>query len=141
MFNIVIMRFLQPSYFLDTYNNSSTHYCLLKCVYQLVRLSGRVRMCKGYPFYPPFLKCSDLNLNFFRRCDTCFNFTPFFGDGKTNQIKRNICCLPKEKGGMRMVNIKKKFRVKSMNKIITSDPDNWNAIGKCWLTSLDDKFA
>jgi hypothetical protein len=76
MFNIVIMRFIQPSYILDTYNNSSTHYCLLKCVYQLVRLSGRVRMCKGYPFYPPFLQCSDLNL--FRRCATCFNFTPFF---------------------------------------------------------------
>ena len=44
-----------------------------------------------------------------------------------------------------MVNIKKFIkskRVKSMHKqIITSDPDNWIAIGKCWLTSLDDKFA
>ena len=29
----------------------------------------------------------------------------FIWDGKTNQIKRNICCLPKEKGGMGMVNI------------------------------------
>jgi hypothetical protein len=76
VFNIVIMRFIQPSYILDTYTNSSTHYCLLKCVYQLVRLSGHVRMCKGYPFYPPLLHCSDLNL--FRRCATCFNFTPFF---------------------------------------------------------------
>jgi hypothetical protein len=68
----------------------------------------------------------------------------FIWDGKTNQIKRNICCLPKEKGGMGMVNIKnfiKSKRVKSMHKIITSDPDNWNAIGKFWLTSLDDKFA
>ena len=55
-----------------------SHYCLLKCMYQPVRLSGRVHMCKGYPFYPPFLQCSDLNLNFFRRCDTCFNFSPFF---------------------------------------------------------------
>ena len=68
----------------------------------------------------------------------------FIWDGKTNQIKRNICCLPKEKGGMGMVNIKnliKEKRVKSMNKIITSDPDNWNAIGIFWLTSLDLKFA
>ena len=43
-----------------------------------------------------------------------------------------------------MVNIKnliKEKRVKSMNKIITSDPDNWNAIGIFWLTSLDLKFA
>jgi hypothetical protein len=56
----------------------------------------------------------------------------FIWDGKTNQIMRNICCLPKEKGGMGMVNIKnfiKEKRVKSMHKIITSDPDNWNAIG------------
>ena len=60
----------------------------------------------------------------------------FIWDGKTNQIKRNICCLPKEKGGMGMVNIKKFIkskRVKSMHKIITSDLDNWNAIGKFWL--------
>ena len=28
-----------------------------------------------------------------------------------------------------------------MHKIITSDPDNWIAKGKCWLTSLDDKLA
>ena len=34
----------------------------------------------------------------------------------------------------------KSKRVKSMHKIITSDPDNWNALGKFWLTSLDDKF-
>jgi hypothetical protein len=51
---------------------------------------------------------------------------------------------PKEKGGMGMVNIKNFImskRVKSMHKIITSDPDNWNAIGNFWLTSLDDKFV
>jgi hypothetical protein len=28
-----------------------------------------------------------------------------------------------------------------MHNIITSDPDNWNAIGNFWPTSLDDKFA
>jgi hypothetical protein len=45
---------------------------------------------------------------------------------------------------MGMVNIKnfiKSKRIKSMHKIITSDPDNLNAIGTFWLTSLDDKFA
>ena len=68
----------------------------------------------------------------------------FIWDGKTNQIKSNLCCLPKEKVGMGMVNIKKiikEKRVKSMHKIITSDPDNCNAIRIFWLTSLDDKFA
>ena len=43
-----------------------------------------------------------------------------------------------------MINIKnfiKEKRVKSMHKIITSDHDNWNAIGIFWLTLLDDKFA
>ena len=68
----------------------------------------------------------------------------FIWEGKTNKIKKNICCLPKENRGMGMVNIKnfiKSKRIKSMHKIITSDPDNLNAIGTFWLTSLDDKFA
>jgi len=67
-----------------------------------------------------------------------------FGIGKQNNFKRNKCCLPKEKGGMGMVNIKnfiKEKRVKRMHKIITLDTDNWNATGICWLTLLDDKYA
>jgi hypothetical protein len=44
----------------------------------------------------------------------------FIWDGKVNQIKRNVCCLRVEEGGMGMINIDsliKAKQFKSMHKI------------------------
>ncbi len=67
----------------------------------------------------------------------------FIWDGKPNRVSRAVCCLPKEKGGMGMVNLRnfiKSKQVKSLYNVVNSDLDKWNAIGKYWLTSLDSKF-
>ena len=67
----------------------------------------------------------------------------FIWDGKTNQISRNVCSLPQNKGGMGMVNLNhfiKAKQVKCMHNIIHSELDKWNVIGKYWLTSMDSKF-
>ena len=67
----------------------------------------------------------------------------FIWDGKTNQIARTVCCLPKEKGGIGMINLRdfiKSKQVKSMYSIVNSKTQKWNAIGKYWLTSLDEKY-
>ena len=67
----------------------------------------------------------------------------FIWDGKTNQISRNVCSLPQNKGGMGMVNLNhfiQAKQVKCMHNIIHSELDKWNVIGKYWLTSMDSKF-
>ena len=67
----------------------------------------------------------------------------FVWDGKTNQISRNVSCLPSEKGGMGMVNLRnfiKAKQVKCMYSLINTETDKWNAIGKFWLTAFDEKF-
>ena len=67
----------------------------------------------------------------------------FIWDGKTNQISRNVCSLPQNKGGMGMVNLNqfiKAKQVKCMHNIIHSELDKCNVIGKYWLTSMDSKF-
>jgi hypothetical protein len=64
----------------------------------------------------------------------------FIWDGKTNQISRNVCSLPQNKGGMGMVNLNnfiKAKQVKCMHNIIHSELDKWNDIDKYWLTSMD----
>ena len=67
----------------------------------------------------------------------------FIWAGKTNQIKRDVCCLPTERGGMGMINIDsfiKSKHVKSMHKILNAKTDTWNAIGKHWFKIYDQKF-
>ena len=50
----------------------------------------------------------------------------FVWDGKTNQISRNVSCLPSEKGGMGMVNLRnfiKAKQVKCMYSLINTETD------------------
>ena len=57
----------------------------------------------------------------------------FLWDIKPNQIERNICCLNINEGGIGMINIDKFVKskqIKFIYKIINSEMDSWNAIGK-----------
>ena len=68
----------------------------------------------------------------------------FIWEGKVNQIKREVCCLPSEEGGIGMVNIDSFIaakHIKNMHKIINSETENWNSIAKWWLQKLDNKFG
>ena len=58
----------------------SFHYCLLKCMYHLVRLSRHVHicMCKGYPFYPPFPRFFLFELEFLQTLWYLFQFHSIF---------------------------------------------------------------
>ena len=67
----------------------------------------------------------------------------FIWEGKVNQIKRDVCCLDIENGGMSMVNLDSYIdsrRIKFIYRIINEPIENWNAIGKYWLSRLDIKF-
>ena len=67
----------------------------------------------------------------------------FIWEGKVNQIKRDVCCLDIENGGMSMVNLDSYIdsrRIKFIYRIINEPIENWNAIGKYWLSRLDFKF-
>ena len=68
----------------------------------------------------------------------------FLWDNKPNQIERNVCCLNINEGGMGMINIDnfvKSKQIKFIYKIIKSEMDSWNAIGKHWLQKYDNKFG
>ena len=68
----------------------------------------------------------------------------FLWDNKPNQIERNICCLNINEGGMGMINIDnfvKSKQIKFIYKIINSEMDSWNVIGKHWLQKYDNKFG
>ena len=61
-------------------------------------------------------------------------------EGKVNQIKRDVCCLDIENGSMSMVNLDSYIdsrRIKFIYRIINEPIENWNAIGKYWLSRLD----
>ena len=63
----------------------------------------------------------------------------YIWEGKVNQIKRDVCCLQVEEGGMGMINIDsliKAKQFKSMHKILNGKNDNWNYIGKWWLKKV-----
>ena len=67
----------------------------------------------------------------------------FIWEGKNDQIKRDVCVLSHEEGGIGMINIDSFINakhIKSMHKILNSEVDNWNTIGKWWLQKLDHKF-
>jgi hypothetical protein len=67
----------------------------------------------------------------------------FIWEGKVNQIKRDVCCLDIENGGMSMVNRDSYIdsrRIQFIYRIINEPIENWNAIGKYWLSRLDFKF-
>jgi hypothetical protein len=52
-------------------------------------------------------------------------------------------CLDIENGGMRMVNLdfyNDSRRIQFIYRIINEPIENWNAIGKYWLSRLDFKF-
>jgi hypothetical protein len=54
-----------------------------------------------------------------------------------------MCCLDIENGGMSMVNLDSYIdsrRIKFIYRIINEPIENWNAIGKYWLSRLDIKF-
>jgi hypothetical protein len=64
----------------------------------------------------------------------------FLWDNKPNQIERNICCLNINEGGMGMINIDnfvKSKQIKFIYKIINSEMDSWNALGKHWLQKYE----
>ena len=64
----------------------------------------------------------------------------FIRERKVNQIKRDVCCLDIENGGMSMVNLDSYIdsrRTKFIYRIINEPIENWNAIGKYWLSRLD----
>jgi hypothetical protein len=68
----------------------------------------------------------------------------FLWDNKPNQIERNVCCLNINEGGMGIINIDnfvKGKQIKCMYKIINSEMDAWNAIGKHRLQKYDNKFG
>ena len=67
----------------------------------------------------------------------------FIWEGKVNQIKRDVCYLDAENGGMSMVNLDSYIdsrRIKFIYRIINEPIENWNAIGNYWLSRLDLKF-
>jgi hypothetical protein len=64
-------------------------------------------------------------LIFDRTRDTCLNLV--------NQIKRDVCCLDIENGGMSMVNLDSYIesrRIQFIYRIINEPIENWNTIGK-----------
>jgi hypothetical protein len=64
----------------------------------------------------------------------------FIWDGKVNQIKRDVCCLHIEKGGMSIDSYIDSRRIQFIYCIINEPIESWNAIGKYWLSRLDLKF-
>ena len=67
----------------------------------------------------------------------------FIWDWKVNQIKREVCCLDIENGGMSMVNLDSYIesrRIKCLYRIINEPIESWNTIEKYWLSRLDLKF-
>lgn len=67
----------------------------------------------------------------------------FIWDGKKKLVKRKVLFLPKEKVCIGMINLRdfiKSKQVKSMYSIVISKAQIWNAIGKYWLKSLDEKY-
>ena len=61
----------------------------------------------------------------------------FIWDGKVNQIKRDVCCLRVEEGGMGIDSLIKAKQFKGMHKILNAKNDNWNSIDKWWLKKYD----
>jgi hypothetical protein len=68
----------------------------------------------------------------------------FIWDNKPNQIERNVCCLNINQGGMGIISIDYFVigkQIQCIYKIINSQMDSWNAIGKHWLQKYDNKFG
>jgi exonuclease III len=68
----------------------------------------------------------------------------FLWDNKPPLLKKEVVRLDKKRGGLGMFdlnNIVKSKQIKLLYKIINSDTQTWNAIGKFWLQSLDTKYA
>ena len=66
----------------------------------------------------------------------------FLWDNNPNQIERNVCCLNINEGGMGTINIDNfvtSKQIKFIYKIINSEMDSWNAIGKCKCKCSDIK--
>ena len=64
----------------------------------------------------------------------------FIWDNKVNLVERNVCCLDIEKGGIDMVNIfsfVKSRQIKNLYRLIHSENEAWNKLGKFWLQKLD----
>ena len=67
----------------------------------------------------------------------------FIWNGRVNQIKRYVCYLDIEKGGMSMVNIDSYIGsriIPFVDRIINEPIESWNAIGSYLFSRLDFKF-
>lgn len=68
----------------------------------------------------------------------------FIWDDTINQIDRNVCCIDKKECVMGMLNIADLIRsrkITNIHKIIHSDLECWNYIGKYWLNKNDNRFG
>ena len=61
----------------------------------------------------------------------------FICDNKPNQLERNVCCLDINGD----INFVKSKQIKYRYKIINSEMNSWNAIGKHWLQKYDNTFG
>ena len=67
----------------------------------------------------------------------------FIWNGKVNQVKRDVCCLSTDEGGIGMVNIDayiESKQIKCMHKILNAENDKWNSIAKWWFSKYDQKI-
>ena len=65
----------------------------------------------------------------------------FIWDDKINLVERNVCCMDIEEDGIDMVNIfsfVKSRQIKILYKLLHSEDEAWNKLGKFWLKKFDD---
>ena len=68
----------------------------------------------------------------------------FLWDSKQPLVNKQTMFLDPLSGGLNMVNLLhfiQAKQIKSIYKILTTEHENWNAIGKSWLQCLDRKFG
>lgn len=68
----------------------------------------------------------------------------FVWDSKIDLVQRNVCTRSSNVGGLGIINLNsyvKSKHIKMLYKIIHSDSQSWNALGKFYLKSYDNKFA
>ena len=68
----------------------------------------------------------------------------FLWDSKQPLVNKQTMFLDPRSGGLNMVNLLhfiQAKQIKSIYKILTTEHENWNAIGKSWLQCLDRKFG
>ena len=67
----------------------------------------------------------------------------FLWNGKQPSVNKQTMCLDAEKGGMNMINLSSFIeakQIKLIHKIVNSETQHWNMIGKHWLKYLDKTY-